>query len=478
MLDLTVREALTFFSSSPKVLRRLQVLDEIGLGYLRLGQPATTLSGGEAQRIKIAAHLSSHSGERLLYILDEPTTGLHFDDIAKLLTAFRKLLEAGHTLLVIEHNLDVIKTADYIIDLGPEGGEDGGSIVAHGHAGAGGAGRGVAHRPISAAGARRRPVARLRGGTIGASCIGRDQAWERNRHEPMLIATIASGGSMWAVCADVAACHRSALLVAALPACPARPASRSSRRPRSWRAPDPGTRLRAVQLLKDAAYPEAAIPLATLITDPDDDVQLEAIAAELNIFLAEQIVTRKRVGLLIEVRNKVAAEAGVLAGPLAIGAAPGADRGADGAAHRGPRRRTPASAVEALYAFGTLAVEPGGARRRELLARRLAPISASMVGVGRSGPSLCGRARHRPRLRTAGAATSRSTDGRRRHHRRAERQRPQHPRRRDAGARRDAVRARRAGAHRAVPVLRPRRAGGSVARRDCANRASGEHRRS
>ena len=114
------------------MLRRLQVLDEIGLGYLRLGQPATTLSGGEAQRIKIAAHLSSHGGERLLYILDEPTTGLHFDDIAKLLTAFRKLLEAGHTLVVIEHNLDVIKTADYIIDLGPEGGEDGGRVVAAG----------------------------------------------------------------------------------------------------------------------------------------------------------------------------------------------------------------------------------------------------------------------------------------------------------------------------------------------------------
>jgi len=132
VLDLTVREALTFFSSSPKVLRRLQVLDEIGLGYLRLGQPATTLSGGEAQRIKIAAHLSSHSGERLLYILDEPTTGLHFDDIAKLLTAFRKLLEAGHTLLVIEHNLDVIKTADYIVDLGPEGGDEGGRVVATG----------------------------------------------------------------------------------------------------------------------------------------------------------------------------------------------------------------------------------------------------------------------------------------------------------------------------------------------------------
>ena len=167
VLDLTVREALTFFSSSPKVLRRLQVLDEIGLGYLRLGQPATTLSGGEAQRIKIAAHLSSHGGERLLYILDEPTTGLHFDDIAKLLTAFRKLLEAGHTLLVIEHNLDVIKTADYIIDLGPEGGEDGGVVVTTGHARAGRAGRGVVHRAVPAAGARGGPIARVRGGTIG-----------------------------------------------------------------------------------------------------------------------------------------------------------------------------------------------------------------------------------------------------------------------------------------------------------------------
>src|SRR5688572_28274696 len=132
VLDMTVREALSFFASTPKVLRRLQVLDEIGLGYLRLGQPATTLSGGEAQRIKIAAHLSSHAGERLLYILDEPTTGLHFDDIAKLLAAFRKLLEAGHTLVVIEHNLDVIKTADYLIDLGPEGGEAGGTVVAVG----------------------------------------------------------------------------------------------------------------------------------------------------------------------------------------------------------------------------------------------------------------------------------------------------------------------------------------------------------
>jgi excinuclease ABC subunit A len=132
VLDMTVREALGFFSQSPKVLRRLQVLDEIGLGYLRLGQPATTLSGGEAQRIKIASHLASQSGERVLYILDEPTTGLHFDDIVKLLAAFKKLLVAGHSLLVIEHNLDVIKVADWIIDLGPDGGEAGGHIVAVG----------------------------------------------------------------------------------------------------------------------------------------------------------------------------------------------------------------------------------------------------------------------------------------------------------------------------------------------------------
>ena len=132
VLDLTVREAIAFFAGSPKVLRRLLVLDEVGLGYLRLGQPATTLSGGEAQRIKIASHLATETGERMLYILDEPTTGLHFDDIAKLLAAFRRLLQAGHSLLVIEHNLDVIKCADWLIDLGPEGGDGGGRLVAAG----------------------------------------------------------------------------------------------------------------------------------------------------------------------------------------------------------------------------------------------------------------------------------------------------------------------------------------------------------
>ena len=132
VLNMTVREALSFFNASAKVVRRLHVLDEIGLGYLRLGQPATTLSGGEAQRIKIASHLSSRKTDRTLYVLDEPTTGLHFDDIAKLLASFRKLIQAGNSLLVIEHNLDVIKTADWIIDLGPEGGEAGGRIVAEG----------------------------------------------------------------------------------------------------------------------------------------------------------------------------------------------------------------------------------------------------------------------------------------------------------------------------------------------------------
>ncbi len=132
VLALTVREALTFFAGANKVTRRLQVLDEIGLGYLHLGQPATTLSGGEAQRIKIAAHLGSQSGDRVLYVLDEPTTGLHFDDIAKLVGAFRRLIAAGHSLLVIEHNLDVLKVADWIIDLGPDGGNAGGQIVAVG----------------------------------------------------------------------------------------------------------------------------------------------------------------------------------------------------------------------------------------------------------------------------------------------------------------------------------------------------------
>jgi excinuclease ABC subunit A len=132
VLQLTVREALTFFAAYPKVTSRLRVLEEVGLGYLRLGQSATTLSGGEAQRLKLAAHLTRQDNTGVLYIFDEPTTGLHFDDIQKLLTAFRKLLEGGASVLIIEHNLDVMKSADWIIDLGPEGGDAGGRVVATG----------------------------------------------------------------------------------------------------------------------------------------------------------------------------------------------------------------------------------------------------------------------------------------------------------------------------------------------------------
>jgi excinuclease ABC subunit A len=132
VLNMTVREALTFFRDVNKIANRLRVLDDVGLGYLRLGQSATTLSGGEAQRIKLASFLARRTAAKTLYIFDEPTTGLHFDDINKLLTAFRTLVEAGGSLLVIEHNLDVIKTADHIIDLGPEGGDRGGQLVATG----------------------------------------------------------------------------------------------------------------------------------------------------------------------------------------------------------------------------------------------------------------------------------------------------------------------------------------------------------
>ena len=132
VLQMTVHEALAFFAGSPKVTSKLKVLDEVGLGYLRLGQSASTLSGGEAQRLKLGAHLTRQENTGVLYIFDEPTTGLHFDDIAKLLAAFRKLLEGGASVLIIEHNLDVIKSADWVIDLGPEGGERGGQLVACG----------------------------------------------------------------------------------------------------------------------------------------------------------------------------------------------------------------------------------------------------------------------------------------------------------------------------------------------------------
>ena len=132
VLDMTVEEALEFFKNIPRISKKLQTLDDVGLGYVKLGQPATTLSGGEAQRVKLAKELSRQSTGRTLYILDEPTTGLHFADIKKLLQVLIRLRDAGNTVMVIEHNLDVIKTADHIIDLGPEGGDDGGRVVAQG----------------------------------------------------------------------------------------------------------------------------------------------------------------------------------------------------------------------------------------------------------------------------------------------------------------------------------------------------------
>ena len=240
---MTVREALAFFAGSPKVLRRLHVLDEIGLGYLRLGQPATTLSGGEAQRIKIAAHLASRTGERLLYILDEPTTGLHFDDIAKLLAAFRKLLQAGHTLLVIEHNLDVIKTADYIIDLGPEGGEDGGWIVAAG-----------TPEEIAA---------------VEASHTG-----------PYLRTVLPEAAEVaWSSVVGFSSMRQfiAAILAAALGRC-LRGAQQLSFEETiaRLRHPDVATRIQALALLEESGYPEAGPPIAALLTDLDDRIQRAA----------------------------------------------------------------------------------------------------------------------------------------------------------------------------------------------------------
>ncbi len=132
VLGLTVKEAISFFSATPRLAQKLEVLADVGLGYLRLGQSATTLSGGEAQRVKLAAHLSQAASAGTLYIFDEPTTGLHFDDIAKLLDAFERLLRTGASILIIEHNLEVIRRADWVIDLGPEGGDGGGRIVAEG----------------------------------------------------------------------------------------------------------------------------------------------------------------------------------------------------------------------------------------------------------------------------------------------------------------------------------------------------------
>jgi excinuclease ABC subunit A len=132
VLDMTVEEGVKFFENIPKLKKILATLNEVGLGYIKIGQSSTTLSGGEAQRIKLAAELSKRSTGKTMYILDEPTTGLHFADTGKLLEVLHQLVYAGNTVLVIEHNLDVIKTADWIIDLGPEGGDGGGTVIATG----------------------------------------------------------------------------------------------------------------------------------------------------------------------------------------------------------------------------------------------------------------------------------------------------------------------------------------------------------
>jgi len=126
---MTINRAVEFFENVPSILNKIKVLQEVGLGYIKLGQPSTTLSGGESQRVKLAAELSKRDTGNTLYLLDEPTTGLHFEDIRVLLNVLNRLADKGNTILVIEHNLDVIKTADYIIDMGPEGGDNGGRIL-------------------------------------------------------------------------------------------------------------------------------------------------------------------------------------------------------------------------------------------------------------------------------------------------------------------------------------------------------------
>jgi len=132
VLDMSIKEALSFFENIPEIKRKLKLLDDVGLGYIKLGQSATTLSGGEAQRVKLSSELQKRGTGRTIYFLDEPTTGLHFADVHKLVEVLERLVDHGNTVIIIEHNLDVIKSADYIIDLGPEGGEKGGYVVATG----------------------------------------------------------------------------------------------------------------------------------------------------------------------------------------------------------------------------------------------------------------------------------------------------------------------------------------------------------
>ena len=174
---MTVEEALDFFKAVPRMRDMLATLHRVGLDYIHVGQQATTLSGGEAQRVKLAKELCKRATGRTLYILDEPTTGLHFHDVAKLLEVLHELVESGNTVVVIEHNLEVIKTADWIIDLGPEGGDGGGEIVAAGHAGGRGAGEAQLYRAVPEAGAGAR-----RDGGARSGSRRRNNGRRRKRH--------------------------------------------------------------------------------------------------------------------------------------------------------------------------------------------------------------------------------------------------------------------------------------------------------
>ncbi|HTZ10201.1 MAG TPA: hypothetical protein VMB72_14085, partial [Acidimicrobiales bacterium] len=179
VLDMSCEEALAYFANQPTIARHLQTLVDVGLGYIRLGQPAPTLSGGEAQRVKLSSELSRRSTGHTLYVLDEPTTGLHFDDVRKLLEVLSRLVDQGNTVIVIEHNLDVVKTADWIVDLGPEGGERGGDVVAVGTP------EDVAASPVSHTGVVLGPALDRAGGAPGRG----GRARRRGRGEGVPTAT-------------------------------------------------------------------------------------------------------------------------------------------------------------------------------------------------------------------------------------------------------------------------------------------------
>ena len=403
------------------MLRRLHVLDEIGLGYLRLGQPATTLSGGEAQRIKIAAHLSSQSGERMLYILDEPTTGLHFDDIAKLLAAFRKLLQAGHSLLVIEHNLDVIKTADWMIDLGPEGGDAGGEVVAVGTPEEIAAVERVAHRPAPGRGAARAP---------DAAAVGRGRLMRAG-----------SATRMRGVAVALAMPRRSWPLVARLQRCGAvRSVGRAPFEDvvRDLDSHDPKVRVEAMRTLARAGHPdaighdrEARSPIRSRTSRSKRSTR--CCTSTCSTFRPAPSASP----VVFEIGRKEPRRGGVRARPVHAAAAAGARR-AQARPRRGDARR--------------LGAAPRAKRRgrsARWCRRRPGPTPS------RRSPPTCAIPRQRPRRRRARRRRGPRRVARRRAGRGDERSARGREARGDALARRHPREARRPGAARA---LRPRSA--------------------